>query len=161
MFQLHRFVSHCLSLPVSFSFLFIPLYIRVAASQESPSNVYKTTTSQHNIPVCVIPGCCFTSVSWTVQNNLMRIYNAINHFLMRIPSWNLVRVPKAMLWAHIRTFSKEVRFLYCTHFGRVFRGTRETLVKHPLDGGVRFWENILFVGETAPADRFEFRPTLR
>ena len=54
---------------------------------------------------------------------------------MRISSWNLVRVPKAMLWAHVQSFSLKFSpymwLLALYIFARLFWRARETLVKQP------------------------------
>ena len=56
-------------------------------------------------------------------------------FMVKISSWNFVRVPKAWLWAHVQSFSlkfsSQVLFLRYTHFERIFWRARETLVKQP------------------------------
>ena len=56
-------------------------------------------------------------------------------FMVRISSWNFVRVPKAWLWAHIQSFSlkfsQKVRFLQYTNFKRIFWRDHATLVKQP------------------------------
>ena len=56
-------------------------------------------------------------------------------FLVRIASWNFVRVPRASLWAHIQSFSLkfavEVQSLQCSNFERISWRARETLVKQP------------------------------
>ena len=55
-------------------------------------------------------------------------------FMVKISSWNFVRVPKAWLWAHLQSFSlkfSQVRFLRYTNFERKFWRARETLVKRP------------------------------
>ena len=56
-------------------------------------------------------------------------------FTVRISSWNFVRGPKAMLWAHVQSFSlkfsSQVLFLQYTNFERIFWRARETLVKQP------------------------------
>ena len=55
--------------------------------------------------------------------------------LMRISSWNFVRVPKAMLWAHVQSFSlkfsTQMWFLALCIFARSFWRAREMLVKQP------------------------------
>ena len=58
-------------------------------------------------------------------------------FMVRISSWNFVPVPKAMLWAHVQSFSLkfslERRFLQYANFKRISWRARETLVKqHPV-----------------------------
>ena len=54
---------------------------------------------------------------------------------MRISSWNFVRVPKAMLWAHVQSFSlsfsSSMWLLALYIFARLFWRDRETLVKQP------------------------------
>ena len=56
--------------------------------------------------------------------------------VIRISSWNLVRVPKAMLWAHVQSFSlkfwSQMWFLVLCIFARLFWRARETLVKQPV-----------------------------
>ena len=56
-------------------------------------------------------------------------------FTVRISSWNFVRVPKALLRAHVQSFSlkfsSQVLFLQYTNFERIFWRARETLVKQP------------------------------
>ena len=58
-------------------------------------------------------------------------------FMVRIPSWNFVRVPEAWPWAHIQSFiskfSQEVWFLQYTNFKGIFWRARETIVKLPQD----------------------------
>ena len=53
--------------------------------------------------------------------------------LFRISSWNFVRVPKAMLWSHVQSFSLKFSpwmwFLALYIFARLFWRARETLVK--------------------------------
>ena len=55
--------------------------------------------------------------------------------LMSISSWNFVRVHKAMLWAHVQSFtlkfSPSMWFLTLYFFARLFWRARETLVKQP------------------------------
>ena len=56
--------------------------------------------------------------------------------LVRISSWNFVRVPKAMLWAHIQSlsskFSPQMWFPVLCIFARLFWRDHEMLVKqHP------------------------------
>ena len=54
---------------------------------------------------------------------------------MGISGWNFVRVPKAMLWAHIQSFSLNfsayMLFLALYMFARLYWKARETLVKQP------------------------------
>ena len=56
-------------------------------------------------------------------------------FMIRISSWNLVRVPKAWLWAQVQSFSlkfwSQALFLQYTNFERIFWRARKTLVKQP------------------------------
>ena len=56
-------------------------------------------------------------------------------FMVRISSWNFVRVLKAWLWAQLQSFSLkfswELRFLQYTIFKRISWRARETLVKQP------------------------------
>ena len=56
---------------------------------------------------------------------------------MRISSWNLVRVPKAMLWAQVQSFSLKFSpymwLLALYIFARLFWRARKTLVKQPPD----------------------------
>ena len=58
-------------------------------------------------------------------------------FMVRISSWNFVRVPKVWLWACEQSFSLkcsyDVRFLQHTNFERIFWRARETLVKQSHD----------------------------
>ena len=53
--------------------------------------------------------------------------------VIRISSWNFVRVPKALLWAHVQsfrlTFLPQMWFLVLCIFARFFWRARETLVK--------------------------------
>ena len=55
--------------------------------------------------------------------------------VMRISSWNFVRVPKAMLWAHEQCFSLKfspyMQYLALCIFGRIFWRAREMFVKQP------------------------------
>ena len=57
--------------------------------------------------------------------------------LMRISSWNFVRVPKAMLWVHVQNsslkFSSPMWFLVLYVFARLFWRAREMSVKQPPD----------------------------
>ena len=55
---------------------------------------------------------------------------------MRIRGWNVLRVPKAMLWTHVQSFSFKFSpymwFLELYIFARLFSIARETLMKpHP------------------------------
>ena len=56
-------------------------------------------------------------------------------FMVRISSWNFVRVPKAWLWAHVQSFSLkfayQVLFPQYTNFERILWRAREMLVKQP------------------------------
>ena len=64
-------------------------------------------------------------------------------FMVRISSWNFVRVPKAWLWAHVQSFSLkfslQVWFLQYTSFERIFWRARETLVKQPPGFEPMYW----------------------
>ena len=55
--------------------------------------------------------------------------------LMRISSWNFVREPKAMLWAHVQSFSLKFStwmwFPALCIFARLFWRVRETIVQQP------------------------------
>ena len=72
-----------------------------------------------------------TNVSRALQN----ILSTKIILLMRMPIWNFVRVPKAMLWAHVQsfrlTFSVWMLFLALYIFAGLFWRTPETVVKQP------------------------------
>ena len=51
------------------------------------------------------PGGCFTNASRALQKILSNLCIAEIVLLMGISSWNFVRVPNVMLWAHVQSFS--------------------------------------------------------
>ena len=67
---------------------------------------------------------CFTNILRALQNILLKSEYFRNRLLMRISSWNFVRVHKAMLWAYVQRFSLKLspimRFLAVYIFARLF-----------------------------------------
>ena len=76
-----------------------------------------------------------TNVSRALQKIISKFVYCKNRLLMRISSWNFVRVPKAMLWAHVQSFSLKFSlkmwFLTLYIFARLFWRAHKTLVKQP------------------------------
>ena len=82
-------------------------------------------------------------------------------FMIRISSWNLVRVPKAWLWAHVQSFNlkfwSQALFLQYTNFERIFWRARKTLVKQP-PGSPHWghWSKYALMMSTNPIEPYHY-----
>ena len=77
--------------------------------------------------------CRQEPVSWALQNNVVKIYNAENYIYRENYKLKLCMCA-ARLWAHIPSFSlklsSEVQILHYTNFKMIFWRARKTLMKH-------------------------------
>ena len=85
--------------------------------------------------VFAVSGRCFTNDWWALQNILSKFLYYRYHTSDENFKSNFVRVPKAMLWAHVQSFglkfSPSMWFLALYIFVRLFWRARKTLVKQP------------------------------
>ena len=86
----------------------LTLYRRQAVKFVQPViTIYTCDQSECSLinSICVHePGGCFTNVSRALQKFSRNLCIAQIVLVMRISSWNFVRVPKALLWAHVQIF---------------------------------------------------------
>ena len=119
-------------------------------TRSPPVNCYKDIMLFSNIVPIDQSSCLFFShegasvVSWN-QDDVSLTFRELSKIISRkcimpviilmvkISSGDFVHISKALLWAHVHSFSLksswEVRFLQYTNFERVSWGARETLVK--------------------------------
>ena len=105
-------------------------------SWEFNTDIYTYTDCEQFPCISPRPGglLTFGELSKIFSRNL-RIAEIV--LLMTISSWNFVRGPKSMLWAHVQSFSLKflpyIWFLVWYIFARLFWRAHETLMKHPPD----------------------------
>ena len=91
----------------------------------------------------VVLTLCLPPASWGPSGLFRELFKIFSRNLcfadivlvVRISNWNFIRVPKAMLWAHVQSFNLKFSplmwFLVLSIFRRLFWRARETLVKQP------------------------------